>query len=74
MDLSYPGFFDRAPNILAPPALRDLIYDCPSHIRKYLSDHNLPKRAAKMAEGHRDDDHAERFDRDFTAGLLAAEA
>ena len=81
MDLSYPGFFDRAPNTLAPPALRDLIYDCPGHIRKYLtflkkylSDHNLLERAAKMAEEYRDDAFAERFDRDFTAGLLAAEA
>jgi exonuclease III len=29
VDFSYPGFFDRAPNILAKLHTRDLIYDCP---------------------------------------------
>ena len=81
MDVSYPGFFDCAPNILAPPNSRDLIYNCPGHIRKYLKfmqkylkDHNLIERAGKMAEEKCDDEFAERFDKDFTAGMNAAEA
>ena len=80
MDMSYPGFFDRAPNILAAPSCRNLIYDCPRHVRrylqymdKYIKDHNLIERAHSMAQDDRDDKSAETFDRDFTIGLLAAD-
>ena len=80
MDVSYPGFFDRAPNVLAPPSRRNLIFDCPRHVRlylgfmdQYMGDHNLIDRANQMADDARDDEFAEAFDKDFTAGLLAAD-
>ena len=80
LDMSYPGFFDRAPNTLAPPSRRNLIYDCPRHVRnylryldKYMKDHNLVDRAIRLSTDNRDDAFAEAFDRDFTKGLLAAD-
>ena len=36
-DVSYPGFFDLSPNVLAPPSQRGLIYNRTKHVRKYLS-------------------------------------
>jgi exonuclease III len=80
MDLSYPGFFDRSPTVLAPLSRRNLIYNCVGHVRKYLlylekymSDHNLVDRARQMLTDSRDDDFAVSFDQDFTRGLLAAD-
>jgi hypothetical protein len=81
VDFSYPGFFDRAPNTLAKLHTRDLIYDCPRHVRKYLlataeyfKDHKIEERLIKLSQGPRDDDRAESIDRDITRGMLAAEA
>ena len=36
VDFALPGFFDRSPNALATPCTRDLIYDCPRHVKQYL--------------------------------------
>jgi hypothetical protein len=36
VDFAMPGFSDRAPNELAKLQTRDLIFDCPRHVRKYL--------------------------------------
>ena len=33
VDFALPGFFDRAPNALAKRSTRDLIYDCPRHVK-----------------------------------------
>ena len=80
LDLSYPGIFDRSPNILAPPACRHVIYNCPTHIQTYLQymnkysqEHSLLERACSLTNDPRDDAAAIRFDDDFTKGLLAAE-
>jgi exonuclease III len=80
MDISYPGFFDRAPNVLAPLTRRHLIYNCVRHVRKYLEymekylyDHNMIERASQMLELPRDDAYAVAYDTDFTRGLLAAD-
>jgi exonuclease III len=81
VDFSYPGFFDRAPNMLAQLHTRDLIYDCPRHVRAYLlatatyfKDHNIEERLIALSQGPRDDETAEAIDRDITRGMLAAEA
>ena len=80
LDMSYPGFFDRSPNILSPPSRRNLIYNCPRQVRKYLEymakyieDHKLLERAGQIATETRSDSAAESFDHDFTIGLLAAD-
>ena len=80
MDLSYPGFFDRAPNVLVPLGRRNLIFDCTCHVQKYLLfmeiylfDHNLTNRAEQMNSDARNDEAAIAYDRDFTRGLLAAD-
>ena len=39
-----------------------------------MKDHNMIEGANKMLAECRDDEHAEKFDRDLTIGLLAAEA
>ena len=51
MDISYPGIFERSPNILAPLSRRGFIYDCTHHVQKYLHfmadylrDHDLPNK------------------------------
>ena len=81
VDFSMPGFFDRAPNILAKLRSRDLIYNCPRHIRLYLSktaeyflQHNIPSRVKTLLQGDRDDPKAEALDRDITRAMLFAEA
>jgi exonuclease III len=81
VDFSLPGFFDRAPNLLVPAKSRDLIYDCPRHVRKYLlfmatylKDHNIEDRLQELLQGPRNDTAAEAIDRDITKGMLAAEA
>jgi hypothetical protein len=81
VDFSLPGFFDRAPNILVPAKSRDLIYDCPRHVRKYLlfmatyiKDHKIEDRLQELLQGPRNDTAAEAIDRDITKGMLAAEA
>ena len=81
VDFALPGFFDRAPNVLTKQCTRDLIYDCPRHVRqyllsssKYIQDHNLPARMAALLAGDRADDEAESIDRDITRAMLAAEA
>jgi hypothetical protein len=75
-----PGFFDRAPKELAKMQTRDLIFDCPRHVQKYLLEmstylglHKIPKRMEKLLEGGRDDDMAEAIDRDKPKAMLAAE-
>jgi hypothetical protein len=75
-----PGFFDRAPNELAKMHSRDLIFDCPRHVRKYLLEmstyiglQKISKRLEKLSEGDRNDDMAEAIDRDITRAMLAAE-
>ena len=80
MDISYPGIFDRSPNILAPLSRRGFIYDCTRHVQKYLKfmdqylkDHNLPTRIQHTLEDSRDDAAAESIDRDLTAGFLAVD-
>jgi hypothetical protein len=79
LDLAYPGIFDRAPNIMAPPTRRNLRYDCPKHVlqyleymSKYISDHSLVTRAIQL-QPSRNDQLAETLDRDITIGLLAAD-
>ena len=81
VDFSMPGFFDRAPNALAKLQTRDLIYDCPRHIKLYLSktadyfrQHNIPSRVKTLLNGDRDDQVAEALDRDITRAMLSAEA
>lgn len=81
IDFSIPGFFDRAPNVLAKLNSRDLIFDCPSHVRKYLKhtadyfrDHHIEERLIELSQGPRDDDEAESINRDITRGMLFAEA
>jgi hypothetical protein len=81
VDFLYPGCFDRAPNILAKLHTRDLIYDCPQHVRKYLlataeyfKDHRIEERLIELSQGPRDDNRAKALDRDITRGMLAAEA
>ena len=81
VDFSYPGFFNLAPNVLVPPCRRNLIYNCPRQIRRYLTlmdkylvDHNMIERAQQLATHDRDDKFAEKFDHDMTIGLLAAES
>jgi hypothetical protein len=80
VDFAMPGFFDRAPNELAKLHTRDLIFDCPRHVRKYLLEmstylrlHKIPERTEKLLEGGRDDDRAEAIDCDITRAMLAAE-
>jgi hypothetical protein len=75
-----PGFFDRAPKELAKMQTRDLIYDCPRHVWKYLLAMStylglckIPERMAKLMEGGQDDDMAEAIDRVITRAMLAAE-
>ena len=81
VDFSMPGFFNRAPNILTKLQTRDLIYDCPRHIRLYLQksaeyfiQHNIQERLQLLLDSDRDDEKAEALDRDITRGMLAAEA
>jgi zinc-binding in reverse transcriptase/Endonuclease/Exonuclease/phosphatase family len=81
VDFSYPGFFDRAPNELQKLHNRDLIYDCPRHVRLYLQEtalyfkkHRVEERLIDLAQGSRDDAKAEALDRDITRGMLAAES
>jgi exonuclease III len=81
VDFSYPGFFDRAPNVMAKLHTRGLIYDCPRHVRKYLEstakyyrEHKVEERLISLSQGPRDDKKAEAIDRDITRGMLAAEA
>ena len=81
VDFSLPGFFDRAPNTLAKLHTRDLIYDCPRHVRQYLlktatyfREHDILFRLNELLEGERDDEEAEAIDRDITRAMLAAEA
>ena len=81
LDLSYPGIFDRSPNVLASPPCRHVLYNCPRHIQTYLQyvskysqEHSLLERACLLTDGPRDDDAAIRFDNDLTKGMLAAEA
>ena len=57
MDISYPGFFDRSPNILAPLNCCNLICSCVRYVRKYLKfmekhffDHNLVDRGLEGTE------------------------
>jgi hypothetical protein len=80
VDFVMPGFFDRAPNELAKMQARDLIFDCPRHVRKNLlvmstciGLHKIPERMSKLKEGGRHDDMAEAIDRDITRAMLAAE-
>jgi hypothetical protein len=80
LDLLFPGLFDRSPVPLAPIHKRNVIYNCPSHVVKYLSfwdryikDHSLLKRSGDLLKGERDDEAAITFDKDVTAGLLAAD-
>ena len=81
VDFSMPGFFDRAPNTLAKLQTRHLIYDCPRHIKLYLSktadyfrQHNIPSRVKLLLNGDRDDQAAEALDRDITQAMLYGEA
>lgn len=81
VDFSCPGFFDRSPNTLAKLHTRDLIYDCPRHVRKYLEttadyfkQHRVEERLIALLQGARNDEAAEGIDRDVTRGMLAAEA
>ncbi len=81
VDFALPGFFDRAPNAMVTAASRDLIYDCPRHVKQYLLScsqyhdaHDMPARMEKLLAGDRDDDAAEALDRDITRSMLAAEA
>ena len=80
VDFAVPGFFDRAPNILVKLNTRDLIYDCPRHVKQYLiatsqyfKAHKLQDRMDKLLTGNRNDDSAEAIDRDITRAMLAAE-
>ena len=81
VDFSLPGFFDRAPNALAKLHTRDLIYDCPRHVRQYLlktssyfREHDILFRLNELMTGARDDAEAEAIDRDITRAMLTAEA
>jgi hypothetical protein len=81
VDFLYPGFFDRASNTLAKLHTRDLIYDCPQHVRKYLlataeyfKDHKIEEQLIELSQGPQDNNRAESIDRDITRGMLAAEA
>ena len=81
VDFALPGFFDRAPNVLAKMSTRDLIFDCPRHVKKYLIEtstymglHKIPERMEALMAGERNDDEAEAIDRDMTRSMLAAEA
>jgi endonuclease/exonuclease/phosphatase family metal-dependent hydrolase len=80
VDFSMPGFFDRAPNALAKLHTRHLIYDCPRHVKQYLSataqyfqDHKVEERMIALSQGPRNDEAAEALDRDITRGMLSAE-
>ena len=80
VDFALPGFFDRAPNVLAKQHTRDLIYDCPRHVRqyllassKYLQEHQIPERLEDLLTGDRNDTVADSIDRDITRSMLAAE-
>jgi hypothetical protein len=60
---------------------RDLIYDCPRHVRKYLeataeyyTEHKVEERLIDLSQSTRDDKKAESIDRDITRGMLAAKA
>jgi hypothetical protein len=81
VDFALPGFFDCAPNVLAKLSTRDLIYDCPQHVKKYLLQaskylglHDIPFRMEELLSGERDDAAAEAIDQDITRSMLAAEA
>lgn len=81
VDFALPGFFDRSPNVLAKSSNRDLIFDCPRHVKKYLLQtahyfnlHKIPARMEALLQGRQDDDAAEALDRDITRSMLAAEA
>ena len=80
VDFALPGFFDRAPNELAKMSSRDIIYDCPRHVRQYLlesatysAQHKLIDRMNALLNSTRDDNTAEALDRDITRSMLAAE-
>ena len=81
VDFSVPGFFDRAPNPMAKAQSRDLIYDCPQHVKQYLltsskynETHQITSRTNALLGGNRNDDAAEALDCDITRSMLAAEA
>jgi hypothetical protein len=80
VDFSCPFFFDRAPNVMAKLHTRDLIYDCPPHVRIYLEataeyykEHKVEKRLIDLSQSTQDDEKAESIDRDITRGMLAAQ-
>jgi hypothetical protein len=69
VDFLYPGFFDRAPNTLAKLHTRDLIYDCPRHVRKdllataeFFKDHKIEERLIELSQGPQDNNRAELID------------
>jgi hypothetical protein len=60
---------------------RDLIFDCPHHVRKYLEatteyykEHKVEERLISLSQSTQDDKKAEAIDRDITCGMVAAEA
>ena len=77
VDFAVPGFFDRAPNVLAKQSTRHLIYDCPHHVQKYplsssqyLHDHQVPACLDTLLEGDWNDAAADSSDRDITQSML----
>ena len=80
VDFSLPGFFDRAPNVMARPHQRNLIYESPRHVRLYLEkmhayfeQHDIMYRLKRLFKYGRDDADAETIDRDITQSMLSAD-
>jgi hypothetical protein len=81
VDFALPGFFDQACNELVKHPSRDLIFDCPRHVKqyllemsKYMESHKIVRRLHILTAGNRNDALAESIDKDITRSMLAAEA
>jgi hypothetical protein len=81
VDFALPGFFDRACNELVKHPSRDLIFDCPRHVKqyllemsKYMESHKIVRWLDILTAGDRNDALAESIDKDITRSMVAAEA